>query len=121
MSANHDLLTSIYQAFNARRIDEVLAFLHPEVDWPNGMEGGRVYGRQGVRDYWTRQWGLIDPHVDPVRMADNADGRVVVDVHQVVRTMTGDVIVDQMVQHVYVIRDGLIDRMDIMPVQNTAS
>jgi len=27
------------------------------VDWPNGMEGGRVHGHAEVRAYWTRQWG----------------------------------------------------------------
>ncbi len=42
--------------------------------------------------------------------------RVVVDVHQVVRDLAGSVVVDQMVQHVYSIRDGLIERMDIRQV-----
>lgn len=36
-----------------------------------------------------------------------------VDVHQVVRDLRGDVIADQHVQHVYTISAGLIARMDI--------
>jgi hypothetical protein len=44
-----DLLTRTYGAFNARDIDAVLAVLHPEVDWPNGMEGGRVHGHAAER------------------------------------------------------------------------
>jgi ketosteroid isomerase-like protein len=115
MTPNSDMLTAAYRAFNARQIDEVLAVLHPEVDWPNGMEGGRVYGHKGVRDYWTRQWRLVDPHVEPVGFEEDADGRVVVDVHQTVRDLSGKVIVDQMVQHVYVIRDGLVVSMNITP------
>ena len=40
--------------------------MHPDVDWPNGMEGGREHGHAAVRDYWTRQFGLIDSHVEPL-------------------------------------------------------
>ncbi len=39
------LLERIYAAFNARDIDAVLAVMHPNVEWPNGMEGGSVYLR----------------------------------------------------------------------------
>jgi hypothetical protein len=111
--ADRDLLIGVYAAFNARDIEAVLARLHPAVDWPNGMEGGRVHGCPGVRDYWTRQWALIDPHVEPVGFRDDA-GRVVVDVHQVVRDRAGSLVADQRVQHVYAIEGGLIRRMDIV-------
>ena len=39
--------------------------MHPDVIWPNGMEGGTVVGHAAARAYWTRQWGLIDPRVEP--------------------------------------------------------
>jgi hypothetical protein len=35
------LLRRAYEAFNARDIDAALALMHLDVDWPNGMEGGR--------------------------------------------------------------------------------
>jgi hypothetical protein len=108
-----DLLTRTYGAFNARDVDAVLAVMHPDVDWPNGMEGGRVRGHAGIRDYWTRQWGMIDPHVEPRRFTTDDAGRVVVDVHQVVRNLSGQVVSDQVVQHVYVVQDGLIRSMEI--------
>jgi hypothetical protein len=113
MRSKQELLTATYRAFNARDIDAVLAILHPDVDWPNGMEGGRVRGRDNVRDYWTRQWAMMDPHVEPTRFEDDETGRTVVDVHQVVRDLAGNILLDQMVQHVYSIEDGLIERMDI--------
>jgi hypothetical protein len=87
--------------------------LHPEVDWPNRMEGGRVSGHQGVRDYWTRQWGLIDPQVEPRGFSTEEDGRIVVDVQQVVRDLEGHVLSDERVQHVYLIQDGLIMSMEV--------
>ena len=108
-----ELLTVTYAAFNARDIDAVLAVMHSDVDWPNGMEGGRVYGHAGVRDYWTRQWSLIDPRVEPVRFTTEEDGRIAVDVHQVVRDLGGTVLGDRMVQHLYLIEDGLIRNMEI--------
>jgi ketosteroid isomerase-like protein len=110
---DQDILAKAYRAFNARDIDAVLAYLHPNVDWPNGMEGGRVHGHKGVRDYWTRQWNLLDPHVEPTRFSMEEDGRVTVEVHQVVRSLTGDILGDQVVQHVYLMQEGLIVRMDI--------
>ncbi len=113
MSSNRDLLTAVYESFNARDIDAILAQMHPDVDWPNGMEGGRVHGHNDVRAYWRRQWTIVDPHVDPVRIEDDDSGRTVVDVHQVVRDLNGNILLDRLVRHVYSIEGGLIKRMDI--------
>ena len=41
------------------------------------------------------------------------EGRIVVDVHQVVRDLAGTILSDTMVKHVYVMREGLVERMDI--------
>jgi hypothetical protein len=113
MSAERRLLEDAYTAFNARDIDAALAAMHVDVDWPNGMEGGSVYGHEAVREYWTRQWDLIDPHVEPLRFEIGEDGRIVVDVHQVVRDRNGNTLVDEVVQHVYLIQEGLVRNMEI--------
>jgi ketosteroid isomerase-like protein len=109
MQSKRDLLTAVYAAFNKRDTDEVLALMRPEVDW----EGGRVHGCNEVRAYWRRQWNISDPHVEPVLMQDDEAGNIVVDVHQIVRDLSGNILRDQIVQHVYSFRDGLIERMDI--------
>jgi len=113
MTADTDLLIRTYQAFNARDIDTVLATMHKDVDWPNGWEGGRVYGHEGVRDYWTRQWQAINPHVEPVGFESNETGRTVVKVHAVIRDRNGNVMSDGFVEHVYLIEGGLIKSMEI--------
>ena len=113
MTAEERLLRRAYDAFNARDIDGALALMHPEVDWPNGMEGGRELGHDAVRAYWTRQFGLIDSRVEPERFEVEGDGRVVVDVHQVVRDLEGGVLSDGHVRHAYTFRDGAVARMDI--------
>ena len=112
LASGTELLKAAYSAFNARDIDGALATMKPDVAWPNGMEGGTVHGHEGVRAYWTRQWGMIDPHVDPVSF-DDSDGRIVVSVHQVVRELSGKVLMDRMVEHVYSLKDGLISSMEI--------
>jgi hypothetical protein len=113
LSEEERLLRRAYAAFNARDIDAALALMHPEVDWPNGMEGGRERRHAAVRAYWTRQFGLIDSHVEPVGFEKDEDGRIAVDVHQVVRDLAGEVVSDGRVRHVYTFEDGLVVRMDI--------
>jgi hypothetical protein len=107
------MLKRAYQAFNARDIDAALATMQPDVEWPNGMEGGSVHGHAGVREYWTRQWGILDPHVDPLSFDLDDANRVMVGVHQVVRDRAGKLLLDRMVQHVYSIESGLIRNMQI--------
>jgi hypothetical protein len=94
-------------------METVLDCMDQDVIWANGMEGGHVRGRKGVRSYWTRQWAMIDPHVEPVDFATGSDGEVIVDVHQIVRDLQGNVIVDQMVGHIFQIENGLVRRFDI--------
>ena len=107
------LLRRAYEAFNARDIEAAIALMHPDVDWPNAMEGTRVHGHAAVRDYWTRQFEMIQSRVEPQGFSADADGRVVVDVHQVVHDTAGELLADATVEHVYTIRDGLVTRMDV--------
>jgi hypothetical protein len=116
MSGTRELLTRTYAAFNARDIDAVLATMHPDVDWPNAWEGGRVAGRAGVREYWTRQWAALDPTVVPVGFTTDAEGRTIVTVHAIVRDLNGRVLSDGIVEHAYTLEDGLIRRMDVRQV-----
>lgn len=113
MSMDHEVLRKVYEAFNARDLDLATSIMHPEVDWPNGWEGGRVHGREGVREYWTRQWAAIDPSVEIVGSETDETGRIVLQVHQVVRDLEGKVLVDGVVEHVYRVEDGLVRSMDI--------
>ncbi len=113
MSVEVELLQRVYAAFNRREFETVLAAMDLDVDWPNGMEGGRVLGTAAVREYWKRQFEVLDSRVEPRNFTMESDGRIAVDVHQVVHDKAGTLVADQMVQHVYEIRDGLIRRMEI--------
>ena len=92
--------------------------MHQDVVWANGMEGGYVHGREAVRSYWTRQWTKIDPHVEPVTFSRGPEGEVIVDVHQVVRDLTGALLADRLVGHIFRFEQGLVRHFDIRNVQS---
>lgn len=116
-----DLLTKAYAAFNARDIEALLALMYLDVVWPNGMEGGYIQGHDAVREYWTRQWKLIDSQVEPQNFSTDHTGRTVVDVQQTIHDLAGHLLSDEMVQHIYWIEDGLIRSMEIKKPQTGTS
>jgi hypothetical protein len=113
MPNTQTLIAQAYSAFNRRDIDSVLALMSENVTWPKASEGGRAVGKDEIRSYWTRQWKEFDPHVEPLDVIDHEGGITSVKVHQLVKNLTGDVLSDSEVWHVYTIANGLIERMDI--------
>jgi hypothetical protein len=109
------MLTAAYRDFNARRIEAVLERMGTDVMWANGMEGGHVHGVDAVREYWLRQFASLSPHVEPMGIERDADGRFVVHVHQTVHDLEGKLLLDTEVRHSYTIKNGYIERMDINP------
>lgn len=86
-----------------------------DVDWPNVLEGVRLRGRDQVREYWTRQFQSMNPQLHVQSIGADSNGRVVVEVRQVVRRLDGTLLDDRVVKHVYTMRDGLVARMDVVP------
>lgn len=110
---HQEIITRLYTDFNNRNINGVFKFFTPDVEWPNGWEGGYIHGQDEVRDYWTRQWAEINPIVTPVEIEDLADGHLLVAVKQVVKDLDGNLIADSMVNHTYQFEGGLIKKMII--------
>jgi len=113
MTATESLIAQAYSAFNQRNIDGALALMSDSVSWPKASEGGRVVGKEEIRAYWSRQWKEFDPHVDPLELLDQGAGGIHVRVHQIVKSLAGDVLSDMEVWHVYTITNGLIERMEL--------
>ena len=113
MAETQTLIAQAYSAFNRRDIDSALALMSETVSWPKASEGGRVVGKEEIRSYWTRQWKEFDPHVEPLEVIDQEGGIVEVKVHQLVKSIGGDVLSDSEVGHVYTIVNGLIERMEL--------
>ena len=113
MANTQMLIAEAYSAFNRRDIDGAMALMSENVSWPKASEGGRVVGKGEIRAYWTRQWKEFDPHVEPVEVIHREGSRTEVKVHQLVKTLGGDVLSDTDVWHLYTIANGLIERMDL--------
>ncbi len=107
------MVREIYTAFNGRDVEGCFRQMAEGVDWPTASEGGRVVGKEAVRAYWARQWAEFDPRVDPLKVIEREDGRLDVRVHQVVRSLRGEVLLDGEVWHSYALANGLIQRMDV--------
>jgi hypothetical protein len=120
MDKDVELLKRLYDRFNARDIDGVLVALADDVAWANGMDGGHVHGREAVREYWTRQWAIVSPHVEPVSFHRTVDGAIVAEVLQTVRDLEGNPLQgqthglrDKTVGHIFRLREGKVARFDI--------
>lgn len=100
-------------AFNARDIEAALLLMTPDVTWPRAFKGGFVRGPVEAGAYWREQWNEIDPTVEPLAFYREEDGRILVEVHQVVRDLAGAVIADDRVGHRFVIEHGLIRGMEV--------
>jgi len=108
-----ELLRAAYAAFNARDIDVALALMTADVAWPRAFKGGFVRGPEEVRAYWSEQWSEIDPRVEPVAFYPEGGGSILVEVHQVVRDLAGNVLADDRVGHRFTLEGGLIQRMEV--------
>jgi hypothetical protein len=114
MADTNTIIEQAYSAFNQRDIDGALALMTQDVSWPKASEGGgKVVGKEEIRAYWTRQWGEFDPHVEPLAMTEEDGGKTRVRVHQLVKSLQGDVLSDSEVLHVFTVNSGLIAAMDL--------
>ena len=107
-----EFFEDIYDNFNDRNIEKVLAKLSGNVKWANGMEGGFVHGRDAVREYWTRQFAMINPRVMPQKI-ETDDDKTVVTIHQLVKDLDGNVLEDMTVEHIFCLENGLVKSFEI--------
>jgi ketosteroid isomerase-like protein len=113
------LLQRTYDAFNRRDIEGALSALDPEVEWPNVLERRVIYGREGVSQYWRRQFQLVDSQVMPTGFSRQGD-LVIVSVRQVVRDLQSNQVREQAVAHAYTFRGGLVARMEVYATPDEA-
>lgn len=107
-------LRQMYEAFNRRDVETVITSLQPDVQWANGMEGGFVHGRDNVRQYWLRQFQTVQPHLEVLDLQEDERGRALFTIHQTVRDLDGNVLLEQNVGHRFTFQNGLIALFEIV-------
>ena len=113
MSSNQQFLQNLYDAFNKREIETIISLMRPDAKWANGLEGGFVYGRDAVREYWTNQFKDIQPELETLKFETDEKNRNVVTVHQIIRDLQGNLLADATVQQIFTIENGLISLYEI--------
>lgn len=89
MKTTIQLFRELYKNFNNRQIDLVISKMTPDVKWANGVDGGYVYGPDGLREYWTQQFKIVHSQVIPLKI-DVENKFVKIKVHQVVHDLEGN-------------------------------
>ncbi|MEM7592124.1 MAG: nuclear transport factor 2 family protein [Cyanobacteria bacterium P01_A01_bin.83] len=111
--SNQQFLQNLYDAFNKREIETIISLMRPDVKWANGVEGGFVYGRDQVREYWTNQFQDIQPELKTLKFETDDNNRNIVTVHQIIRDLQGNLLADATVKQIFTIEDGLISLYEI--------
>jgi ketosteroid isomerase-like protein len=112
MPKDTDLIASLYKSFNARDIDGALATMHHDVVWDNDLEGGYIHGHAGVRDYWTRQWEMMNSQAEPLKYEIGKDGTINVEARLTARDAKGNLMYDNVGRHVFRMENGLIKHFE---------
>lgn len=106
------LFTELYHHFNDRQIDHVISKLTDHVKWANGMDGGYVYGHEGVKGYWTRQFKIVSSKVTPLEIYTE-NGRIKIKVHQIVHDVDGKLLANECVYHSFTLENNKIAEFNI--------
>lgn len=113
MSYNQQFLQDLYNAFNKREIETIISVMSPDVKWANGLEGGFVYGRDAVREYWSNQFKGIQAELETLKFETDENNRNIVTVHQIIKDLQGNLLADATVKQIFTIEDGLISLYEI--------
>src|SRR5262245_3819991 len=83
MSDSRVLIEQAYSAFNKRDIDGALALMTQDVSCLRLRREEEWSEKEEICAYWVRQWDEFDPHVEPLAMTLEGDGKVRVRVRQI--------------------------------------
>lgn len=114
--ARHQRIGRMYDAFNARDLDALAAFLREDVDWPDGA--ARLHGQEAVKAHWSRQWARTRTRDEVTGIADLGPDRTAVRIRQVVQDLDGAVLSTGAFTQTYEFRDGLVARMDVRRIDD---
>jgi len=113
MTSERQFLETLYDAFNKREFEKIFAMMQPNVKWANGMDGGFIYGRDAVREYWRKQFEVTQGQLEPLKFETDENNRSIVTVHLIVRDLQGNVLVARTVKQMFTIENGLISLFEV--------
>ena len=107
------LLHDAYRAFNQRRVEDLLAMMVADVEWPDIAGGTVLRSHDEVRAYWLAQFETARPVVEPTDFVAAGDDLVAV-VRQQVFDHAGTPLTDAVtVYHRYTFRGEKVAAMTV--------
>jgi hypothetical protein len=114
-------LERAYCHFNERRIDDLLAMMTEDVQWPNAANGTVLEGKAAISPYWKAQFGVSDPTVIPTDFFPVGNELVAV-IKQRILDRQGELLAPpSTVFHRYTFRDDLVSRMVVFTDREAAA
>lgn len=115
MSALQVVLEEAYRAFNVRDLAGIRAILHPDVLWPNTLEGGPLFvGREAALGQFARIFATIVPNIELIRVLEETADTLRVESQYSVESPDGHVWTDTRATLTYHFRDGLLSGLTIV-------
>jgi ketosteroid isomerase-like protein len=72
------LLRRAYRLFNDRQVDQLLALMTEDVEWPDVAGNAVLHGKEAIRPYWEAQFAVAEPQVNPTEFRPIGDDLVAV-------------------------------------------
>jgi hypothetical protein len=108
------MLRQAYSLFNERKIDELLAMMTDDVEWPDVTGDSVLRSKAAIRAYWEGQFAVADPRVAPTEFVPAGDDVVAI-VDQQILGLQGETLTPpQVVFHRYTFEGDRVRRMVII-------
>jgi hypothetical protein len=95
-----------------------MELMSEDVNWENALTRERVVGKAKVRALWMEQWRFSDVKLEPLKIYEE-DGKTIVLSRHIVSDLNGQMLNDQEIEEVYVMREGLVMRADFRRPKDT--
>jgi ketosteroid isomerase-like protein len=115
------VILAAYESYNERDLDALLPLMCDDVNWANALTGDRIRGVEEMRRIWEMQWTSLNVRTEPIKIYDEPDGKTVVLVREILHEAGGRLLMDEVMEHVFTLRDGKVARMDFRHVARKAA
>jgi hypothetical protein len=114
------VLESAYRLFNDRRVDELLAMMTDDVEWPDVANGTTLHDKGAIRRYWSDQFATSNPQVTPSGFIETGDDLVAVIDQRILDRDGLPLVPPAVVFHRYTFVGDLVSRMVVFSDRDSA-
>jgi hypothetical protein len=114
------VLERAYRLFNDRRVDELLAMMTDDVEWPDVANRTTLHDKGAIRRYWSDQFAASSPQVTPTGFIERGDDLVAVIDQRILDRDGLPLVPPTVVFHRYTFVGGLVSRMVVYKDRDSA-